>query len=66
MQDRNAVLQKSKMLRGINILISEDFPKNVLEKREQLVKFAKEVSEVVMSVVMCVVKCVLNQHEACV
>ena len=47
-QDRNAVLQKSKMLRGTNILISEDFPKAVLEKREQLVKFAKEVREVVL------------------
>ena len=31
------------MLNGTNILISEDFPKKVLEKREQLVKFAKEV-----------------------
>ena len=53
------MLQKSKMLRGTNILISEDFPKNVLEKREQLVKFAKEVSELVE----CVGKCVKSmQH----
>ena len=43
MQDRTSVLQKAQMLRGTNILISEDFPKNILEKREQLVKFAKEV-----------------------
>ena len=42
-KDRTRVLQKAQMLRGSNILISEDFPKNILKKREQLVKFAKEV-----------------------
>ena len=31
------------MLRGTTILISEDFPKKVIEKRQQLIKFAKEV-----------------------
>ena len=42
-QDRNAVLQKAKMLKGSNILISEDYPKDVMEKRKHLIKFAKEV-----------------------
>ena len=42
-QDRNAVLQKAKMLKGSNILISEDYPKDVMEKRKQLIKFAKAV-----------------------
>ena len=31
------------MLKGTNILISEDFPKDVMEKRSHLIKFAKEV-----------------------
>ena len=42
-QDRNAVLQKAKMLKGSNILISEDYPKDVMEKRKHLIKFAKAV-----------------------
>ena len=41
-QDRNAVLQKAKMLKGSNILISEDYPADVVQKRKQLIQFAKE------------------------
>ena len=33
------------MLQGTGILISEDFPKNILKKREKLIKFAKEVKD---------------------
>ena len=43
LQDRNNVLQKAKMLKGSNILISEDYPKDVMEKRKHLIKFAKAV-----------------------
>ena len=43
MQDRTAVLQKSKTLRGSHIVISEDFPRDVMIKRRHLIKFAKQV-----------------------
>ena len=42
-QDRNGVFQKANLLVGTGILISEDFPKNILKKRDRLTKFAKEV-----------------------
>ena len=42
-QDRSAVLQKSKTLRGSQIVISEDFPRDVMLKRRHLIKFAKQV-----------------------
>ena len=42
-QDRSAVLQKSKTLRGSHIVISEDFPRDVMIKRRHLIKFAKQV-----------------------
>ena len=28
-QDKNAILRKAKLLRGTNILVTEDFPKHV-------------------------------------
>ena len=37
------MLAKANLLAGTGILISEDFPKNILKKREKLIKFAKEV-----------------------
>ena len=37
-------MQKAKLLKGTGILLSEDFPKRIKEKRSQLLKFAKEVS----------------------
>ena len=36
-------MRKSKLLRGTNILVTEDFPKRVREHRNELVKFAKQV-----------------------
>ena len=44
LQDRNAVLQKSKTLKGCHVVISEDFPRDVMLKRRHLIKFAKQVS----------------------
>lgn len=41
--DKASVLQKAKMLKGTNVLISEDFPKRVRERRMHLIQFAKEV-----------------------
>ena len=43
LQDRAAVLQKSKSLRGSSIVISEDFPRDIMGKRRHLIKFAKQV-----------------------
>ena len=43
LQDRAAVLQKSKSLRGSSIVISEDFPRDIMAKRRHLIKFAKQV-----------------------
>ena len=45
LQDRNAVLQKSKTLKGCHVVISEDFPRDVMIKRRHLIKFAKQVSK---------------------
>jgi len=42
-QDKNAILRKSKLLRGTNILVTEDFPKRVREHRAELARFAKEI-----------------------
>ena len=47
-QDRNAVLQKAKSLRGSHILISEDFPRDIMKKRRHLIKFAKQVNNPVL------------------
>ena len=44
LQDRNAVLQKSKTLKGCHVVISEDFPRDVMLKRRHLIRFAKQVS----------------------
>ena len=44
LQDRNAVLQKSKTLKGCHVVISEDFPRDVMLKRRHLINFAKQVS----------------------
>ncbi|XP_023334977.1 uncharacterized protein LOC111706351 isoform X1 [Eurytemora carolleeae] len=44
-QDKVAVMQKAKLLKGTGILLSEDFPKRIKEKRSQLLKFAKEVKK---------------------
>ena len=38
------MLRKAKLLRGSNILITEDFPRRVREHRAELARFAKEVS----------------------
>ena len=43
MKDKEAILRKSKLLRGTNILVTEDFPKRVREHRAELIRFAKEV-----------------------
>ena len=43
LQDKEAVLRKSKLLRGSNILVTEDFPRRVREHRAELLRFAKEV-----------------------
>ena len=37
------MLRKAKLLRGSNILITEDFPRRVREHRAELARFAKEV-----------------------
>ena len=42
-KDKEAILRKSKFLRGTNILVTEDFPKRVREHRAELIRFAKEV-----------------------
>ena len=42
-KDKEAILRKSKLLRGTNILVTEDFPKRVREHRAELIRFAKEV-----------------------
>lgn len=41
--DKTSVLQLARLLKGTNILISEDFPKRVRERRAHLIQFAKEV-----------------------
>ena len=46
LQDRAAVLQKSKSLRGSSIVISEDFPRDIMAKRRHLIKFAKQVRHI--------------------
>ena len=45
LQDKEAVLRKAKLLRGSNILITEDFPRRVREHRAELARFAKEVNK---------------------
>ena len=42
------MLQKDKMLKGNTMMISEDFHKDVINKRDHLIKFAKEVSYVLL------------------
>ena len=38
------MLQKSKSLKGSSIVISEDFPRDIMQKRRHLIKFAKQVN----------------------
>ena len=47
-QDKEAVLRKAKLLRGSNILITEDFPRRVREHRAELARFAKEVRKLAL------------------
>ena len=47
-KDKEAVLRKAKLLRGSNILITEDFPRRVREHRAELARFAKEVRKLAL------------------